>query len=131
MNVYKTKRDGTIVHLRMYSKAEVAALNHRRANRKVRPSATWKELHTRYLTWGGKEDWAWLLDFLNRVANTGNCKCRENAVKWVFLNQPDWADPFSWSVKFHNSVNVRLRKPVLTVETARAIYAKSGPAHHA
>lgn len=87
-------------------------------------SATWKELHTRYLTWNGKEDWPWLLDFVARIPNAGDCQCQLNFRRWLSPNPPPWTtDMFGWTVKAHNAVNKRLGRPTLTQEQARALWS--------
>jgi hypothetical protein len=89
--------------------------------------ATWKELHSRYLTWNGERDWPWLMgDFIPRISNTKSCQCRMNFQRWVFDHNVDWRDPFAWSVEAHNAVNARIGRPVLTVEVARDLHGPHG-----
>jgi hypothetical protein len=103
--------------------------------------ATWQELHRRYLDWtAGQFDWQWLMaDFIPRISNAANCQCRANFRQWVFDHNVDWRNPFAWSVAAHNAVNLRLGKPLLSVDAARAYWSlqaadasmEGPPAHHA
>jgi hypothetical protein len=88
---------------------------------KLPSPATWDELHRRALAHDDSDDSEWLTDFLNRVPNI-SCDCRRHAKEWVRDNPPRWSDYFAWTVDFHNAVNVRLGKPVLTFDQARALY---------
>jgi hypothetical protein len=107
-------RKGKRESRRFLSEAEIAKLLP-----KIKPiaqvAATWSELHAHYLSWKGGSDWPWLLDFIRRIANTPNCQCRSDSHAWVMANLPDWGNPFEFTVRWHNSVNVRLKKPVFTV----------------
>ena len=84
------------------------------------PPSTWQELHTRALA-HNTDDSLWLHDFIQRVPNI-NCACRADAKNYVANNPPDWTHYFEWSIAFHNYVNAKLSKPILTIEEAGAIW---------
>lgn len=81
----------------------------------------WAELHLFAMRHqiGGKqipcsawfEDWAASLPF-------GNCPCKEHFDAFIKETPPDWEAFFDWSVRFHNSVNFRIGKPIIDPEDA-------------
>lgn len=85
----------------------------------------WAELHRRALTTNpGADDSAWLEQFARRLP----CgECRQHWHDMVRRAPPVWAGYFRWTVDRHNEVNVRLGKPLLTLEQARALWSASGP----
>lgn len=68
------------------------------------------------------------LDFLDLLKTSYPChKCRQHMTAYftAYPVQAHWNEDqgfFRWSVKFHNAVNQRLGKPLITYEQALAIY---------
>ncbi len=67
-------------------------------------------------------------DFISMVAelcgHIGCMECRQEALNYLKQNPPpigavDW---FKWTVDWHNSVNMKLDKSIISVEDARKIY---------
>jgi len=96
-------------------------------------ASLWKELHLRALNYepdGGTKssDASWLLTWSRKIPRfTKGCRCNEHWQKWYSSNRPDYSSReayFAWTVKAHNNVNERLKKPTWTVEQAREHYSK-------
>ena len=86
-------------------------------------SQLWKELHERALKFNGKNDRNYLIQFAKRIPRfTKGCKCNEFWNKWVKTNPPTYNKYFEWTVKAHNVVNKKLKKPEFTIEEARKFY---------
>lgn len=91
----------------------------------------WRELHMRCLNHpSGKNDIHWLqtvwIPKIPRYSSYGTqCKCKEHWYKWYTQNHPDFSTKdsyFEWSVRSHNAVNLKLHKPILSVEEAKDLY---------
>ena len=87
-----------------------------------------KELHHHALHdhVDGKNDMLWITKWSAKLPRfTTGCKCKEHWGIWLRSNPPNFGTRekyFTWTVKAHNAVNERLKKPTLTVEEARALY---------
>lgn len=74
----------------------------------------WKELHTKK-----NPTPKWFLEWLFKVPNTSSCGgCQQWAIEWLTNNHPEFDNWFPWSVRFHNSVNLKLTKKQWTLEEA-------------
>ena len=86
----------------------------------------WKELHKHALNYVGSDDTEYLRVFSNKIPRyVPGCACREHWRIWIRSNPPKFGNNgeyFEWTVLAHNVVNQRLKKPVLTVEEAKALY---------
>ena len=88
-------------------------------------SDMWLELHRRALleVVEGANDMPWISKWgLQLPRFTTGCKCNEHWGKWLGANKPDFTTResyFAWTVKAHNAVNERLKKPQYTVDEAR------------
>lgn len=98
----------------------------------INTSELWKELHLRCLNHSpGKNDIHWLhtvwIPKIPRYSSNGSqCKCREDWYKWYSQNPPNFSTPesyFDWSVRAHNSVNIKLNKPLLSLDEAKKLYS--------
>lgn len=81
--------------------------------------ALWKKLHLRAIEKEGTEDGKWLADFAKEIP------CGECVRHWrEFLanEPPNFTAYFAWTVLAHNGINLRLGKPILSVDQARALY---------
>lgn len=78
----------------------------------------WGELHRRALSVGGADS-TWLQNFGASIP-CGECRAHWTAA--VIENPPQWDGYFEWTVFMHNAVNVRLGKPIVTVEEARSLW---------
>ena len=86
-------------------------------------SVLWNELHMRGLQYEGKNDYGYILTFGKRIPRyTSGCTCKEFWNKWIITNPPDYKNYFAWTVKTHNAVNIKLNKPEMSLEDARALY---------
>lgn len=88
--------------------------------------AVWDELHRRALAHDGSDDTGWLWSYERRII--GGCRCRDQWRQDIDALPPDFTHYFEWTVAIHNAVNARLKKPILTVESARAIWSQPLPA---
>jgi hypothetical protein len=72
------------------------------------------------------------IEFIYRLADNFPCaRCKVHFKEYLSENPPEdyvrFEDGlFIWSWKFHNSVNKRLKKPVLEYEAALKLYLNSG-----
>ena len=87
-------------------------------------SALWDRLHKRALTFKGKDDTSFILQFGKDIPRyTKGCKCNEFWYKLIKQHPPTYgARYFEWSVLVHNLVNAKLGKPKYTVQQARKYY---------
>jgi hypothetical protein len=96
----------------------------RRRPLRVRPSATWGQLHTHALRRGPRRLARWLRGYRRRIPCGA---CVEHDDRWTAANPPpldgDTAAVFVWTVARHNAVNERLGKPLVTMDDARAIWS--------
>lgn len=80
--------------------------------------AAWTALHSQQL---GTPEWfaEW-----QQLIPTG-CGCQQGANDLLARCPPRYDSPedwFAWTVQYHNLVNVKLGKPTLTLDEARAIW---------
>lgn len=89
-------------------------------------NSLWEELHLRALTFKGVNDGYFIRRWSYKVSQiTGGCKCGSFWKRWIKYNPPVYSPPesyFEWTVKAHNSVNLKLNKPLITVSKAKEIY---------
>lgn len=71
----------------------------------------WKEFHCKV-----DANQAWFLDWLSRVP--ANCDCGEGLASLVERLPPRFGDWFAYSVEFHNAINLKLNKPMISIEDA-------------
>jgi hypothetical protein len=126
--------DGTVVPLRILSAAERHRLRH---PRKASPGAVsvpvrvalgrklWKLIHMAGLT--GPVTKGWLERRILPSLRALNCGCSDDFVAWVRAHPPPEGNGFEWTVEMHNAVNARLKKKVLTVEEAHAVWSAFVP----
>lgn len=87
-------------------------------------SQLWKELHERSISFTGKDDSEFIIQWAAKIPRfTRGCKCNEFWSNWYPKNKPDFTNNpdsyFAWSVKAHNAVNAKLNKKIWSVEEAR------------
>ena len=89
-------------------------------------SQLWKELHTNAISYTGIDNKSFLNNFGKNIPRyTSGCACNEFWKKWLKANPPVYGDNgeyFAWTVKAHNAVNTKLKKPQLTVDEAKKLY---------
>ena len=90
-------------------------------------SELWKELHERALTFKGKDDKLFLIQFAGKIprytSKTG-CKCQEFWVQLIKKHPPKFGNNgeyFEWSVFCHNEVNKKLGKKIFSLEEAKKL----------
>jgi hypothetical protein len=92
---------------------------------KIFGPGTWITTHVYALVCeqaGRKIDYREFSSYLYRMIHALPCgKCRRHAVKYLDRHPLD-KFIFNWTVDFHNAVNLRLKKPLMTYEEARGIY---------
>lgn len=90
--------------------------------RRSRGNMLWKQLHTQAYNHNGTDDSAFIANFGKQIPRfmTG-CPCNEFWNKWIKENPPRYGvnEYFEWTVKAHNAVNIKLGKPVMSLEDAR------------
>lgn len=90
-------------------------------------SKLWKKLHMRALQNKGKSEHKFLMKFENDIPKyTKGCSCNEFWNKWIKENPPIYGhhgEFFAWTVKAHNTVNVKLGKPEMSVSDALKLYS--------
>jgi hypothetical protein len=80
--------------------------------------AAWAALHSQHL--GNPE---WFAEW-QKLIPTG-CGCQQGANDLLAQCPPRYDSPedwFAWTCQYHNLVNVKLGKPTLTLDEARAIW---------
>jgi hypothetical protein len=86
----------------------------------------WAELHRRAMSgWINPSEMAFVITLADGM---GACTCRGEWRTLLKRMPPDLSSPeayFAWSVAVHNAVNLRLGKPPLTLEAARAKWSTS------
>lgn len=82
----------------------------------------WNELHRQAYNHNGTDDSAFIAKFGKQIPRfmTG-CPCNEFWNKWIKENPPRYGvgEYFEWTVKCHNAVNIKLGKPIMSLEDAR------------
>jgi Erv1 / Alr family len=91
-------------------------------------SNLWKELHERAYNFKGKDDTVFLKNFATKIPRyTRGCKCREFWLIYVRSHPPIFGKNgegyFKWSIDCHNAVNLKLKKPVISLEDAKKLYS--------
>lgn len=96
----------------------------------IKTRAMWAELHLRAIaseTPNLAAEKAWLYGWLGGL---GCGSCHADSQAWVAQNPPDCSSAaayFSWSVKFHSYVSVKIGKPIWTVAEAMAYWQNHKP----
>jgi hypothetical protein len=89
-------------------------------------SDLWKELHTHAINYTGTNDAIYLAGFGRRIPRyTKGCACQEFWTNWIRANPPTYTtamDYFTWTIKAHNAVNVKLNRPEMSLEDAIKLY---------
>jgi hypothetical protein len=88
---------------------------------------TWIVTHVLGLVSDESNDQQFYSLYIFRMVHALPCrKCRRHAVKYVdkfpVPTSKNEGSLFEWSVNFHNAVNKRLRKVLMTLDQAREIY---------
>ncbi len=100
---------------------------------KVFGPGTWTVTHILGLVsdeGGRKNDYRFFSLYVYRMVHALPCaKCRRHAVRYLNKHPTPTAESFAsmfeWSVEFHNVVNKKLGKPILTVDQCRQIYSNT------
>ena len=89
-------------------------------------SVLWAELHINAIMHTGTSDAVYLAGFHRRIPRyTTGCSCQEFWGNWVKAYPPKFTpigEYFAWTVRAHNAVNAKLKKPQITVEEAIKIW---------
>lgn len=91
--------------------------------------------HPGTLLWGrlhsyGLEDHApdrrraWFGQWCRLVDQMAGCKCGHHWRDYLRTHPPDFRHFFAWGVHAHNAVNLRLGKPVISLDAARRIWSR-------
>lgn len=85
----------------------------------------WRELHRYALTPEARKPGKMrekVLSISRRIPE--GCSCRSGIRKYMRESPPDGAEPFAWSVEFHNWVNEKpeVNKPRMGITKARSLY---------
>jgi hypothetical protein len=89
-------------------------------------NSLWKELHDRAYFHDGTNDQKFIDDFGKKIPKyMQGCSCNEFWNKWIKQNPPVFAKEkyFEWTVNAHNATNLKLKKPVMSIEDAKKIWA--------
>lgn len=90
---------------------------------KIVGPGTWNVIHVLALISEEEDDGEIYNRIVYRIVHSFPCaKCRRHAIKYLDKNPITVGDEFAWSVSFHNSVNKRLGKPLMSTEEARDLY---------
>jgi len=90
----------------------------------------WKELHSHALNdyVDARSTMLWLNVWSAKIPRyTRGCSCNEHWRKLIKTLPPDYSSKhafFEWTVKAHNEVNIKLNKPLVTINAAREMYKK-------
>ncbi len=83
----------------------------------------WAQLHRRALQ-AEENDTEWLTAFAYRLPCA---ECRSHFWALVLASPPVWGNGFfGWTVRLHNSVNLKLRKPLMAEADARTHWSEPG-----
>lgn len=88
----------------------------------------WYTIHSMALFSTSREKMEFYVEYINYLSNNFPCtKCIIHFKNYIKNNNPSKYfnvkdGLFKWSVEFHNAVNVRLGKPVITLAEAYKIY---------
>ena len=89
--------------------------------RKAHGRKLWDRLHRQAYNYRGNNDSAFIAQFGREIPRfmTG-CSCNEFWNRWISKNPPKYGinEYFEWTVKCHNAVNIKLGKPVMSLEDA-------------
>ena len=74
-----------------------------------------------------KENRKYFVFFIKKIIEKLPCQtCRKHAIEYITNNRLGENDElFRWTWQFHNSVNQRLSKPVISYEESRLLYENS------
>lgn len=90
---------------------------------KVFGPGTWCVIHALAIISEEDSDKENYVKIMYRILHSLPCAvCRRHAVIYLDKNPIKENKEFEWSVNFHNSVNKRLKKPIVSMEDARAQY---------
>lgn len=95
----------------------------REVDPKVFGPGTWCVIHVLAIISEEDGDKQNYIKVIYRILHSLPCAvCRRHAVTYLDKNPIEENKEFEWSVNFHNSVNKRLKKPVVSLADARAMY---------
>lgn len=83
----------------------------------------WSAWHRRALSWAGGDDTSWVNAHILTKLPCGDCS--RHAKAFLVANPPAWSPGhyFTWTVIFHNAVNLRLGRPLWTIDQAREVWS--------
>lgn len=90
-------------------------------------AAEWSELHQRAANHKGGSDSAYINNFTSRIADKGQCDCKNKFKQWKKKNPPNFQSRdtyFAWTVDAHNAVRRDLKLSEITLDQAKALYYK-------
>jgi len=94
----------------------------------IKGPGIWRRLHTLALAWGGDKEG--LRQILSGITNSVPCgSCKKHWVELITAKPPACTTSeefFQLTVDWHNAVNERIGKPVISVEEARRLHATNG-----
>ena len=85
----------------------------------------WNEIHNKAAQVSrGERSFKRFVDWIIEMPRDLPCKiCRNHAIEYIRDNPPELtANPFYWSWQFHNAVNLRKGKPLMSYEDAADRY---------
>lgn len=107
-----------------YQAAQQKAADAVKGNMATAGPAAWKTLHARALSAktpiNKNTERGWLFTYGSKLP-CGDC--RQFFAQYLQTNPPDFTDYFAWTVGLHNAVNLKLKKPEVTLDQARALWA--------
>lgn len=85
----------------------------------------WKQIHINAIKYTKSKNHQQYCTWIRELSNMMTCHiCKNHMNEYFKLNPPELSkDLFSWSWDFHNSVNLRLNKPILDYYTAVLLYS--------
>ena len=89
-------------------------------------SQLWSELHRHAINHIGNNDIIFLNTFRSKMPRfTTGCRCKEFWDNYVRSHPPVFGpnkEYFKWTVDTHNAVNIKLGKPIFSLEDALTLY---------
>lgn len=89
----------------------------------------WKVIHNmtyfyEYHSDKSEQYYDYIIDFLENMHKIMDCsKCKNDYTEYIKTNNPRNSDNiFKWGVEFHNKVNKKLNKPIISLQEAIEIY---------
>lgn len=88
----------------------------------------WTMIHTNAITISNSKQLLQFIDLIDMIATTFPChKCREHMNEYLSKNPLPKkfknSECFKWSHAFHNAVNRRLNKPIMSYQDAYSMYS--------